>query len=40
MNLSFLIAKRYLFSKKKHNAINIISAVSVCGVTLATLTLV
>ncbi|KAA6336163.1 Lipoprotein-releasing system transmembrane protein LolE [termite gut metagenome] len=40
MNLSFLIAKRYIFSKKKHNAVNIISAVSVCGVTLATLTLV
>ncbi|KAA6315871.1 Lipoprotein-releasing system transmembrane protein LolE [termite gut metagenome] len=40
MNLPFLIAKRYLFSKKKHNAVNIISAVSVCGVTLATLTLV
>ncbi|KAA6339913.1 Lipoprotein-releasing system transmembrane protein LolE, partial [termite gut metagenome] len=38
--LSFLIAKRYLFSKKKHNAVNIISAISVCGVTLATLTLV
>ncbi|MDR0895265.1 MAG: FtsX-like permease family protein [Prevotellaceae bacterium] len=40
MNLSFYIACRYLFSKKKHNAINIISAVSVCGVALATLSLV
>lgn len=40
MNLSFYIARRYLFSKKKHNAINIISAVSVCGVALATLALV
>lgn len=40
MNLSFYIARRYLFSKKKHNAINVISAVSVCGVTLATLALV
>ncbi|KAA6300970.1 MAG: hypothetical protein EZS26_002897 [Candidatus Ordinivivax streblomastigis] len=40
MNLSLFIAKRYLFSKKKHNAVNIISAVSLCGVTLATLTLV
>ncbi len=40
MNLPFYIARRYLFSKKKHNAINIISAVSVCGVALATLALV
>lgn len=40
MNVSFYIARRYLFSKKKHNAINIISAVSVCGVALATLALV
>lgn len=40
MNLSLYIAKRYLFSKKSHNAINVISAVSVCGVALATLALV
>lgn len=40
MVLPFYIARRYLFSKKKHNAINIISAVSVCGVALATLALV
>lgn len=40
MNLSFNIARRYLFSKKSHNAINIISAISVCGVTLATLALI
>ena len=40
MNLPFYIAKRYLFSKKSHNAINIISAISVCGVALATLALV
>jgi len=40
VNLPFYIARRYLFSKKKHNAINIISAVSVCGVALATLALV
>ncbi|MDH8702107.1 lipoprotein-releasing system permease protein [Dysgonomonadaceae bacterium PH5-43] len=37
MNLSFYIAKRYLFSKKKQNAINIISIVAVCGVAVATL---
>ena len=40
MNLPLHIAKRYLFSKKSHNAINIISAISVCGVALATLALV
>lgn len=40
MNLPFHIAVRYLFSKKSHNAINIISAISVCGVALATLALV
>ena len=40
MNLSFYIAKRYLFSKKSHNAINIISLVAVCGVTIATLAMV
>jgi lipoprotein-releasing system permease protein len=40
VNLPFYIARRYLFSKKKHNAVNIISAVSVCGVTLAALAMV
>lgn len=40
MNLPFYIACRYLFSKKKHNAVNIISAISVCGVSLATLAMV
>lgn len=40
MNLSFYIAKRYLFAKKSHNAINVISGVSVCGVALATLALI
>lgn len=40
MNLPFYIAKRYLFSKKSHHAINVISAISVCGVALATLALV
>ena len=40
MNLPFYIARRYLFSKKKHNAITIISGISVCGVALATLALV
>ena len=40
MNCALYIARRYLFSKKSHNAINIISAISVCGVALATLALV
>ena len=39
-NLPLYIAKRYLFSKKKHNAINIISAISLCGVALATLAMI
>lgn len=40
MRLPLSIAWRYLFSKKKHNAINIISAISVSGIALATLALV
>ena len=40
MNFPFYIARRYLFSKKSHNAINVISGVSVCGVALATLAMV
>ena len=37
MNLSFYIARRYLFSKKSHNAINIISLAAVCGIAVATM---
>lgn len=40
MNLPFFIARRYLFSKKKQNAINIISVISVVGVTIGTSALV
>lgn len=40
MSFPFYIAKRYLFSKKSHNAINVISGISVCGVALATLALI
>lgn len=40
MDCALYIARRYLFSQKSHNAINIISAISVCGVALATLALV
>ncbi len=34
------IARRYLFSKKSHHVINIISAISACGVAVATLAMV
>jgi len=40
MNLSLFIAKRYLISKKSHNAINIITFISVAGVCIGTMALV
>jgi lipoprotein-releasing system permease protein len=40
VRLSVYIAKRYLFAKKSRNAINIISAVSVAGVTVGTMALI
>ena len=40
MNFPFLIARRYLFAKKSHNAVNVISAVSVVGVSIGTIALV
>ena len=40
MNVSFYIARRYLFSKKSHQAINIISGVAIAGITLATMAMV
>lgn len=40
MNSSFFIAKRYLFSKKTHNVINIISGISVFGIAISTAALV
>jgi len=40
VKLSLYIAKRYLFAKKSRNAINIISAVSVAGVTVGTMALI
>ncbi|MDO5074615.1 MAG: FtsX-like permease family protein [Bacteroidales bacterium] len=40
MSLSFFIARRYLFTKKSHNAINIISAIAVAGIALATMAMV
>ena len=40
MNLSLYIAGRYLFSKKSHQVINIISAVAIAGIALATAAMV
>lgn len=40
MNLPFRIARRYLFSKKSHNAVNIISILSVLGIALATMVMI
>ena len=39
MNFPFFIARRYLFSKKSTNAINIISGISMVGVAVATMAL-
>ena len=40
MNFPFYIARRYLFSKKSTNVINIISGISVLGVAVATMAMV
>lgn len=40
MHLSYFIARRYLFSKKRHNVINIISIVSACAIGIGCLALV
>jgi len=40
MKLSLYIARRYLFAKKSRNAINVISAISVAGVTVGTMALI
>ncbi len=40
MNFPFYIARRYLFSKKSTHAINVISAISVIGVAVASMALV
>ena len=40
MNFPYYIAKRYLFSKKGTNAINVISAVSMGGIAVATMALI
>lgn len=40
MKLALFIARRYLFAKKSHNVINIISMISVIGIAVGTLALV
>lgn len=40
MNLYFQIARRYLFSKKSTNAINIISWISIAGISIGTASLI
>jgi lipoprotein-releasing system permease protein len=40
MNFPFYIARRYLFSKKSTNVINVISGISVVGIVVATMALV
>ena len=40
MNFPFYIAKRYLFAKKSHNVINVISGISVAGIALASFALI
>lgn len=40
MNFPFYIARRYLFSKKSTHAINVISAISVIGVAVASMALI
>ena len=40
MNTPYFIAKRYLFSKKSQNVINIISGISIFGITIATAAMV
>jgi lipoprotein-releasing system permease protein len=40
MKYELLISRRYLFSKKSHNAINIVSMIAVAGVAVATMAMV
>jgi len=40
MRLPFFIAKRYLISKKSHNLINVISLISVVGLSIGTMALI
>ena len=40
MNFPLFAARRYLFAKKKHNAVNVITGISVLGVVVATAALI
>ncbi len=40
MNWTFFFARRYLFARRSHNAINIISGISAVGIAVATMALV
>jgi len=40
MKLSFFIARRYLISKKSHNLINVVSLISVVGLSVGTIALI
>ena len=40
MKLPFFIARRYLFAKKSHNVINIVSLISVAGIGVGTMALI
>jgi lipoprotein-releasing system permease protein len=40
MNFPFFIARRYLLAKKSHNAVNVISAVSVVGVAVGAMAMI
>jgi lipoprotein-releasing system permease protein len=40
LKISFYIAKRYLFAKKKHHVINLISWISVCSVAIVSFALI
>jgi len=40
MNVSLYIARRYLVSRKSHNIINVISGISIVGVTMGTMALI
>lgn len=40
MNLSLFISRRYFFARKSHNAINVISMISLAGVTIGTMALI
>jgi len=40
LNFPFYIARRYLVSKKSHHIINIISGISIAGITIGTMALI